>query len=145
MIANERQYRITKTALGEFEDALAKLEAREAHRPPEIREVMRDAILSQLEELREEIAEYEALRNGRVRVLNLSSLAELPEALIQARAAVGLTQKDLATRLGLKEQQIQRYEATRYAGVSLDRIQAVAEALGVQIREQVTLPTVGRH
>jgi hypothetical protein len=40
----------------------------------------------------------------------------------------------------LKEQQIQRYEATRYAGVSLERLQAVADALGVVIREQVVLP-----
>ena len=55
--------------------------------------------------------------------------------------AAGLNQRDLATRLGLKEQQIQRYEATHYAGVSLERIQAVAEALGVQIHERVILPT----
>jgi len=67
-------------------------------------------------------------------------LADLPEALIRARIAAGLTQKELAARLGLKEQQIQRYEATRYAGVSLDRVQAVAEALGVKIRERVILP-----
>jgi len=35
---------------------------------------------------------------------------------------------------------VQRYEATRYAGVSLERIQAVAEALGLTIREQVLFP-----
>ena len=35
---------------------------------------------------------------------------------------------------------IQRYEATQYAGVSLDRIQAVVEALGVEIHERVILP-----
>jgi hypothetical protein len=32
-------------------------------------------------------------------------------------------------------------EATRYAGVSLERIQAVAEALGVKIHERVILPS----
>ena len=53
----------------------------------------------------------------------------------------GLTQKELARRLGLKEQQIQRYEATRYAGASLTRIQAVVEALGVRIHERVIMPT----
>jgi transcriptional regulator with XRE-family HTH domain len=53
----------------------------------------------------------------------------------------GLSQKELATRLGLREQQIQRYEAKRYAGASLDRVQAVADALGVQIQERVTLPS----
>ena len=73
-------------------------------------------------------------------VLGLDSLAALPEALIRARIAAGLTQKELATRLGLKEQQVQRYEATRYAAASLTRIQAVAEALGVRIEERITLP-----
>jgi ribosome-binding protein aMBF1 (putative translation factor) len=141
MIANERQYRITRTAAREFEEALARLETVEAHRPPELRRVMREAMESQLEELREELAEYDALRSGKVGVPELTSLAELPEALIRARIAVGLTQKGLAERLGLKEQQVQRYEATQYAGVSLERIQEVAEALGVKIHEQVILPT----
>ncbi len=140
MIANERQFRITNAAAREFEEALTNLETVEAHRPPELRRVMREAMESQLEELREEIAAYEALRSGKVGVLELTSLAELPDALIRARIAVGLTQKRLAERLGLKEQQVQRYEATQYAGVSLDRIQAVAEALGVEIHERVILP-----
>ncbi|MBM4258372.1 MAG: helix-turn-helix transcriptional regulator [Deltaproteobacteria bacterium] len=42
----------------------------------------------------------------------MGSLEELPKTLIQARIAGGLSQEDLATTLGLKPQQIQRYEAT---------------------------------
>lgn len=141
MIANERQYRITQSAAREFEEALERLDAVEAHRSTELRQVMRDAMESQLDDLREQLAEYDALRSGKVSVLELASLDELPEALICARIAAGLTQKELARRLHLKEQQVQRYEATRYAGASLGRIQAVAEALGVTIRERVTLPT----
>ena len=38
---------------------------------------------------------------------------------------------------------MQRYEATRYAGASLARLQAVADALGVRTRGQVVLPTSG--
>ena len=87
--------------------------------------------------------EYDALRNGHVQMLELSSLDELPDGLIRARIAAGITQKQLATQLGLKEQQIQRYESTHYAGVSFERIQAVADALGVTIREQVLLPVAG--
>jgi ribosome-binding protein aMBF1 (putative translation factor) len=117
------------------------LDTVEAHRPPEMRRVMGEAMERQLEELREELAEYEALRSGKISVLELESLTELPEALIRARVAVGLTQKGLADRLLLKEQQVQRYEATRYAGVSLERIQAVIEAIGVKIQERVIIPT----
>lgn len=140
MIANERQYRITKSEAKKFEEALDRLETVEGHRPDEMRRIMREAMESQLEELREQLAEYDALRSGKVAVLEIEGLQELPTALVRARIASGLTQKALARRLGLKEQQIQRYEATRYSGVSLERIQQVAAALGVTIRERLTLP-----
>jgi transcriptional regulator with XRE-family HTH domain len=76
---------------------------------------------------------YEALRSGKRVVLKLSSLDELPGALIQARIAQGLSQKDLARRLGLKEQQIQRYEATDYASASLARLIRVSRALHLKV------------
>jgi ribosome-binding protein aMBF1 (putative translation factor) len=141
MITNERQYRITKTEAEKFADAVAHVDERCAHLDPILRRAMRESLESELEILREQLAEYEALRSGRIAVLELDSLTDLPDALIRARIAGGLTQKELATRLGLKEQQIQRYEATRYAGVSLQRVQAVAEALGVKIHERVILPS----
>ena len=53
MIANERQYRITRVAARDFEEALARLETVEAHRSPEMRRVMREAMESQLEDLRD--------------------------------------------------------------------------------------------
>jgi ribosome-binding protein aMBF1 (putative translation factor) len=145
MITNERQYRITQSWLERFRQARTGVEAARVELHPRARQAFRDAYESQIEELIEQLAEYDALRGGQVRVLELESLAELPEALIRARIAVGLTQKELAQRLRLKEQQIQRYEATRYAGVSLERIRAVGEALGVTIREQVILPTASRE
>jgi ribosome-binding protein aMBF1 (putative translation factor) len=140
VITNERQYRITKSWLERFQQGRAGVEDQGANLHPRGRQAFRDQYDSQIEELQAQLAEYEALRSGKVRVLELESLDELPEALIRARIAAGLTQKELARRLRLKEQQIQRYEATRYAGVSLDRIRAVSAALGVTIREQVILP-----
>jgi ribosome-binding protein aMBF1 (putative translation factor) len=110
---------------------------------PRARQALRDQYESQIDELRAELADYEALRQGQVAVLELDSLSELPEALIRARTAAGLSQAALAERLGLKKQQIQRYEATRYARVGIERLQAVADALGVKIREQVILPVSG--
>lgn len=141
MIRNERQYRITKSQVDDFERTLRMLDQQPTppgvH--PRIRQAQLDAVQSQVDELREELAAYEALRAGRTNVLELSSLDELPAALIQARIAAGLTQRQLADRLGMKEQQLQRYEATDYAGASLSRIRAVVEALGVRVREDVFL------
>ncbi len=140
MIANERQYRITKAEAERFTQALARSAEQSIHLHPRLRQAMQEGLESQLAELHEQLIEYEALRSGRITVLELTSLMEIPDALIRARTAAGVTQKELAARLGLKEQQIQRYEATHYAGVSLARVQAVAEALGVAIHERVTLP-----
>ena len=141
MIANQRQYRITRAEADKFQVALAHLDVVESHRSAPMRQIMRDAMESQIEELREQLADYEALRDGKIGVLEMEGLQELPTALVRARIAVKVTQKELARRLGLKEQQIQRYEATSYRGVSLGRIQEVADALGITIREQVTLPS----
>jgi ribosome-binding protein aMBF1 (putative translation factor) len=141
MIANEVQRRVTQTAIREFEEALARLDDHAKDSPDWVRKGMREGMESQLGDLREELAEYEALRAGQVREIELRSLTELPDALIRARIAAGLSQRDLARRLGMKEQQIQRYEATRYAGATLERVQAVADALGVQLHERVVLPT----
>ena len=46
---------------------------------------------------------YEGLRSGKECVFVSHSFDELPEALIKACIAAGLSQKDLEKRLGLKE------------------------------------------
>jgi len=143
MIKNEREYRITKAQAGKFEHALAEL-SRSGGDPrlhPLLQKAEREAIQSQLEELQEQIAEFEALRSGKRSVLSLDSLEELPQALIKARIAAGLTQRELAEKLGLKEQQIQRYEATEYASADLARLSEVARALRIRVREDVFLET----
>ena len=77
-----------------------------------------------------EIDVEEAKKAGKFPMDELSGVAELPTVLIKARIAQGLSQKDLAERLGLQEQQIQRYEATEYASAGLTRIKEVVSALG---------------
>jgi Predicted transcriptional regulator with C-terminal CBS domains len=140
MITNERQLKITRAQAARFEKALAEMEQRQEEGvSPLLRRAERDALASQRESLRSEIAEYEALRGGKRQVFEASSFEELPRLLIQARIARGMTQKDLAERLGLKEQQVQRYEGTGYASASLSRLRQVVEALEVQVRETVTL------
>ena len=136
MIKNERQYRITKAQAQRFSQALDSLrdrlgEAQGIH--PLLVKAQEDALSSQLVDLQSELREYESLKAGEFRIDELKTVAELPIVLIKARIAQGLTQKDLADRIGLKEQQIQRYEATDYASASLARIKVVVSALGVEI------------
>lgn len=140
MIANERQYRMTKAWAEKFVNGAASIDETGADLDSEMRQLYRDAYESQADELRAQLADYEALRDGQVRVLQLDSLSALPDVLIRARIAARLTQRELAARLGLKEQQVQRYETTHYSGVSLERLQAVLDALGIRIREEIHLP-----
>lgn len=135
MIKNGRQYRITKAQIAKFRQALESL-AREPRNGmnPALLKAQREALQSQLGDLLAEAREYEALQRSNPRALKLDSLDEIPQALIRARIAKGLTQKQLAERVGLKEQQIQRYEATDYAAASFARIQVVIRALNLRIR-----------
>jgi ribosome-binding protein aMBF1 (putative translation factor) len=73
------------------------------------------------------------------KILELDSLEGLPKVLIQARIAAGLTQEDLAARLGVKPQQIQRYEASDYQTASFARLREIARLLGLDVRERVEM------
>lgn len=139
MITNERQYRITKAELKKFEEALAPPGKRDVAEDvdPRIHVAMGSALESEVDELRRQLQEYESLRDGHVKSRTLRSLSDLPTALIQARIASQVTQKTLAGRLGVAEQQVQRWEATDYSGVSVGRVQEVADALDVRLTEKI--------
>jgi hypothetical protein len=140
MIKNERQYRITKAQAQKFEQALAQLMQSKVAKQenPLLWQVQGDALSSQINDLQEELKEYEALTNrspNQPVILNLRSLSELPFALIKARIATKLSQKALADR------QIQRYEATEYASANLSRVIEISEALGLKLELKGGLET----
>jgi ribosome-binding protein aMBF1 (putative translation factor) len=143
VIKNERQYRITKAQAERFEQALAEVSARPTRSLPRaLQKAQLGGLQSQLEDLRGELREYEALRSGKRRSLALESIEELPKILIQSRIAAGLSQEELARKLGLKPQQIQRYEATNYQAASLERVNEILRALGVKLRRGAELRLV---
>ena len=134
MIKNERQYRITKAMAARFQNNLTSLKQRpqaDGGVHPLIARAQEAALTSQLADLENELLEYESLKAGKFRLDSLKVVSDLPAVLIKARIAQGLSQKELAERIGLKEQQIQRYEATDYASANLARIQEVASAFNV--------------
>jgi ribosome-binding protein aMBF1 (putative translation factor) len=140
VITNERQYAITQSELQRFEKAAAE-QQEQALTPdidPRIGEAMVDSLKGQAETLRDEIKRYEDLRDGRIGQRELGSLRDFPTALIEARIVAGLTQRQLGERLEVKEQQIQRWEANLYSGVGVERLQEVADALGMEVKETVS-------
>ncbi len=136
MITNEREYRITRAQTRELERALE--EVRQGPVPEDIHPTLaaaaREGLRGELDELKRQLDEFDQLRSGRKRTWVVESLGKLPEVIIQARIAAGMTQKQFADQLEVKEQQVQRYESTRYHGVSLERIEQAAVAAGLQFQ-----------
>ena len=145
MIKNEKQYRSTKTQVRRFQDALAEIagQKRPSNVSPRLWEAQREAAQSQMEELREQVDAYERLQMSRSNEVVLEAVEDLPKALIRARIAAGMTQEGLARRLGVKPQQVQRYEATEYESASFARILKVVQALGLRMPKAVRLIRAG--
>lgn len=138
-ILNDRQYRVAKTAaerfahtLADYERALASPGTIDMH--PIAIESMRGSLQSQIQALHGDIAEYEIVRDSRYVALPLRSLDDLPDVLIKSRISAPMTQKALAKELDVAEQQVQRWEQTRYKGVSWERMKAVLSVLQMQFQ-----------
>lgn len=138
MITNEWQYRINKAQIAKFRAAIDAPDTSTRTLHPRARKALREAAQSQLDDLLAEVADYEWLRDGHLTSITAESIADLAPALIKARIMRNWTQKELADKLAVAEQQIQRYEATQYKGVSVERLQAVSDALKLRVREVIT-------
>ncbi len=131
MIYSEKQLAVSKSELSKLKAALAEVENRSTGEAW-LRKAEAEALQSQVADIEAEISTYELLRSGQVSLSKTSSLEELPTVLVQARIASGMSQTQLAEKLGMKPQQIQRYEASEYMGASLARLVEVARTLGVK-------------
>lgn len=138
MIATENQYRVTSRKLDKLRGALRDLEDASGLEPT-FAKAQALSLSETIQELTEQVAEYDALRSGRVSEVPVDSLADLPKALIKARVARGFSQSDLAGMLGVRPQQIQRWESEEYASVSFASLTRVADALQLDTRQIVHL------
>ena len=87
-----------------------------------------------IEELNEELQDYSRTKAGHVDMevlysVDKISVDKIVGVLISVCIAKGFTKRQLASMAGLKEQQIQRYEARDYANADLSRVQEIARAL----------------
>ncbi len=132
-ILNDRQYRITKAWHRKFDADPEFADAQLEKLSPQMVQAIRDSQSSQAKTLEHEMAEYERLMNAAPEDIALQTLVDLPRMLIKLRIMRGFTQKRLAKKLGISEQQIQRYEKNEYQGVRFRRIVDIANALGVDL------------
>jgi HTH-type transcriptional regulator/antitoxin HigA len=132
MIYSDKQYRLTTGELTKLRDALSSTRTKESQQVW-LEDVQRAALKSQIATLEADLSHYDLLKSGEITFAKAHSLESLPSTLVQARIAAGMSQTDLADRLGMKPQQVQRYEASNYAGANLERLIDVSKVLNVHI------------
>ncbi len=137
MIRNEKEYQEAVERILQEKDRLAKQEAELKAMglgPDNVKRAL-DPMRSFHEQLEEEVRSYERLKRGEFdEVLNLRGLGQL---LVSLRIARGLTQRQLAEKLGVHETQVSRDERNEYHGITLERAAKILEALGVEVRSRV--------
>lgn len=137
MIRNETEYQNASARLTEERKRIAehKTRLREAGlNDEEIKRVV-DPIESFHMQLVEEVESYERLKRGEFEELvNFRGFGHL---LISLRIARGISQRDLAKKLGVHESQISRDERNEYFGITLERAMKILEALNVRLHTKV--------
>lgn len=101
--------------------------------PAELIPDIRRAFEVEAKEKQSAIESYQAAKNGDCARLMEQAGADLGRRLIAARVCKGLSQKELARKLGLKEQAIQRWEADQYRSITIANFQSVSRALDLRL------------
>lgn len=144
-ILNQRDYRLAKARAAHLE---ATREARSLSETasgiaPDVSDARQLALKHEYQKLIDEIAVYERLWGREAPSLEQMAAADLGLLPIVGRIARGWSQKQLAEALGLKEQQIQRYESERYASISLSRFDRILSLLGAKLEASFTPKKIG--
>src|SRR5712664_3365612 len=112
-ILNHRDYRSAKTQIAQLSRALGPngvIENIASHLPADVAAARRQTLKTELQRLQADVAAYEKLRGQEINSdpeIDVDDLGLLP---IIARITRRLSQRELAERLEMKEQQVQRYE-----------------------------------
>ena len=86
-------------------------------------------------QLAEEVAWYEGVRRRNFPAIR--RLTQIGRLLIALRLANGLTQRELAERLGVSEAVVSRDERNEYHGITVERAQRILDALNATVVTQV--------
>ncbi|ESW83881.1 hypothetical protein X770_25150 [Mesorhizobium sp. LSJC269B00] len=134
-ISTERQARDAEDAIAELDRALSSehvLKSIVEGLPQEVINGVRRSLATDRRERAHLLLAYQKARAGDFSILREQAGNDPGTFLIVARIIRKLSQKDLARKLGLREQAIQRWEAEKYRSISLSNYQKVAQTLGVR-------------
>jgi ribosome-binding protein aMBF1 (putative translation factor) len=137
MIRTETEYQNSLKRLEQAEKLLHDQEAKlsaEGLRPAQIKRAL-DPSRVLHDQIKDEVDSYDRLKKGRLDELH--NLHGVGQMLIGVRIAMGLSQRELAEKLGVHESQISRDERNEYYGITIERAARILDALGVEATTRV--------
>ncbi len=137
---------------GEYQEAIRRIEEERQRLAGYVRDwtakgygadeiaALRESLESFHLQLVEEVESYERLKRGQFDEFeNLSGMGQL---FIGVRIARGMTQRQLAKKLGVDESMVSRDERNEYHGITIERAKKVLDALGVRLVTRVEVEPI---
>ena len=129
MIKSEAQRERTMTQIAGFRQALAKVAQ---DKPGKRSAAIRGSYEGMILQLEDELREYDRLKSGELALPHIERLDQVAPFIARIRIAKGVSQTELARRLGVSKQVISRYEESDYQTVAIARLQEILDAIGVK-------------
>jgi len=129
MIKSDAQRERTVAQIEGFRKALANTEQ---EKPGKRSAAIRGSYESMIRQLEDELREYDQLKTGELDLPHIDRLDEIAPFIAKIRIAKGVSQTELARRLGISKQVISRYEETDYQTVAIARLQEILDAIGIK-------------
>lgn len=147
IISTERQARELEQEIDQISHALSSEQTLKSiieGLPDVAIEGIRRSLATEQRELCSRLEAYRLAQEGDLALMKQQAGSDLGDLLIVARLAQGWTHKDLARKLGLQEQAIQRWESERYRSINLAKYMKVASALSLDLSAQFMAPKVAK-
>jgi HTH-type transcriptional regulator / antitoxin HigA len=129
MIKSDAQRERTVVQIEGFRRALAKAE----HEKPGKRSAaIRGSYEGMIRQLEDELREYDQVKSGDLTLPHVERLDQIAPFIAKVRIAKGVSQTELAKRLGVSKQVVSRYEETDYQTVAITRLQDILDAIGIK-------------
>jgi len=129
MIKSDAQRDRTVAQIEGFRKALGKVKAEMPSRRAAAVSASYESMTQQLEE---EVREYDDLKRGELSLPRIERLDQVAPFITRMRIAKGVSQTELARRLGVSKQVISRYEESDYQTVGVAKLQEILDAIGIK-------------
>ena len=142
MIKDELEYEVSKEWVEKFNRTIAAMERDEESKRKDFLkwDAGRGSIQCHLDQLHEEIAEYERLmawdKSKPIEIV-VENFNKLSEALIKARMAAKMSEEELAEILDIDPERIKEYEKKNYQSATLTELVNISCALGLEFKTAV--------